>query len=292
MVWRKNPHNFMTIPDESTLIINNSTNGGIFSVSTVILKSIMTFFDFHGKEPENLITDSMYFRYNYLELHANHQCSNNDMYKHFFKINKEFKIEDSVVTTLRNNFTIIDEQFFDYKTINYDIHNLFIKKYFTPSDDVNNIITKIENEYINKYNYSNICVLFYRGNDKQKETNICEYDVIISKAKELLTLNSNIVFLIQSDELEFVQRMSSEFSNSFYFGEELSKPINMNREKNNVIDFPKIHNYIYGKNFIAITVVMSRCKYIICTSGNCSCWITYFRGNAENVFQYLHDKWV
>jgi len=282
----------MNIPNDRSLIITNNTNGGIFSASTIILKSIMTFFALIGKEPETLVTTSMYFKYNYLENHENYTYSDNDMYSHFFKIDNDLKIEDSVVPILQGNFNIIDEQFFDYKTIDYNIHNLFIKKYFTPTDEVNGIITKIENDYINKYDYSNLCVLFYRGNDKQRETNICSYEDIVLKAKELQTTNPHIVFLIQSDELEFIQKMSSELPNSFYFGEELSKPISVDRETNNVNVFSKMHNYIYGKNFIAITVVMSRCKYIICTSGNCSCWITYFRGNAENVFQYLHNEWV
>jgi hypothetical protein len=292
MVWRKNPHNFMNIANDRSLIITNNTNGGIFSASTIILKSIMTFFALIGKEPETLVTTSMYYKYNYLENHENYTYSDNDMYSHFFKIDNDLKIEDSVVPILQGNFNIIDEQFFDYKTIDYNIHNLFIKKYFTPTDEVNGIITKIENDYINKYDYSNLCVLFYRGNDKQRETNICSYEDIVLKAKELQTTNPHIVFLIQSDELEFIQKMSSELPNSFYFGEELSNPISVDRATNNVDVFSKMHNYIYGKNFIAITVVMSRCKYIICTSGNCSCWIAYFRGNAENVFQYLHNEWV
>jgi hypothetical protein len=247
-----------------------------------------------GKEPENINTETMYFKYNYLELHDDFMQSNNEIYSHFFKINKDFKIKDTVIYQLQCNYynNIIDQQFSDYRTIDYNIMNLFIKKYFTPSDEINNIIINIENNYIHKYDYSNICVLFYRGNDKQMETKLCSYDEIILKAKEVFTLNPNIVFLIQSDELEFIQAMTKEFPNSFYFGEELSCPINKNPEKNNINDFSKMHNYIYGKNYIAITIVMSRCKYIIFPSGNCSCWITYFRGNADNIFQNLNDVWL
>ena len=56
--------------------------------------------------------------------------------------------------------------------------------------------------------------------------------------------------------------------------------------------FSKEMNYEYAKKYLAVTIVMSKCKFVICTTGNCSIWITYFRGNANNVHQYLIDKWV
>jgi hypothetical protein len=35
---------------------------------------------------------------------------------------------------------------------------------------------------------------------------------------------------------------------------------------------------------------MSKCKYVVCgSSGNCSIWITFYRGNADNVYQYLEN---
>ena len=37
---------------------------------------------------------------------------------------------------------------------------------------------------------------------------------------------------------------------------------------------------------------MSKCKYIICGSGNCSIWIMFYRENANNVFQNLNGEWL
>ena len=31
-------------------------------------------------------------------------------------------------------------------------------------------------------------------------------------------------------------------------------------------------------------------KYIVSTSGNCSKWMVFYRGNANNVYQYLNPK--
>jgi hypothetical protein len=41
---------------------------------------------------------------------------------------------------------------------------------------------------------------------------------------------------------------------------------------------------------IAIVYIMSKCKYVVCTSGNISIWITYFRENSNNIYHYLNDK--
>ena len=43
-----------------------------------------------------------------------------------------------------------------------------INKYFSPSDEINEIITTMKKKY--SLDYENICVLFYRGNDKNRET--------------------------------------------------------------------------------------------------------------------------
>jgi len=70
-----------------------------------------------------------------------------------------------------------------------------------------------------KYNlkYENICVLFYRGNDKNTETKKCGYHEYLKYANQLLQENPNIIFLIQSDETEFIDFMTNLFPNSFLF---------------------------------------------------------------------------
>ncbi len=270
------------IPNDNKLVIMSTPNSNFYSSSSIILYGLMSFCCLMKKEPEILETTGLYIKYN--------PCFE-EIYTHLFKKNNDYMIDNETICMLQN-YTIDDGQFKNYKTLNYELFNKFIKKYFNPSDEINSIISKIENIYIQQYNYENICTLFYRGCDKSTETTICDYDEIIKKAKELMVSNPNIVFLLQSDEIEFIERMSLEFKNSFYFSSEFSIPIKKNTYINNVEPFTREHNYIYGKNFLAITVVMSRCKYIICTTGNCSIWITFFRGNANNVHQFLHDKWV
>ena len=159
-----------------------------------------------------------------------------------------------------------------------------INKYFSPADNIKNNIKFIENKY-NIDNYQNICVLFYRGNDKATELIILiDYDDIVIKARSLYNNNNNIRFLIQSDEKEFINIMTQEFpNNSFYFKDEIrviNKTANLSVDK---ID--KNTNLYYSQYYLAITMIMSKCKYIVCNTGNCSLWITLFRGNMDDVYQ-------
>ena len=43
-------------------------------------------------------------------------------------------------------------------------------------------------------------------------------------------------------------------------------------------------------NFIAIVIIMSKCKKIILTSGNISKFIAFYRNNSKNIHQYLSPK--
>ena len=78
-------------------------------------------------------------------------------------------------------------------------------------------------------------------------------------------------------------------NNSIYFKDYIR---HINKCNNTVDKVFKNENYIYSRYFLAITVIMSRCKYVVCGSGNCSLWIMLYRKNTNNVYQYLNGKWL
>ena len=131
--------------------------------------------------------------------------------------------------------------------------------------------------------------MFYRGNDKRTEIKNSGYNEYLKYANKILEKNTNIIFLIQSDETEFIEFMTIKFpNNSFYFKNEIR---HINKSLTTVDKVMKSKNYEFSKKFLAITIIMSRCKYVICGSGNCDMWIMFYRGNSENVIQNLKDKW-
>ena len=202
----------------------------------------------------------------------------NDITYEYFKKDLDYEINYDNPIDFREQY-----QYTNYNNLNFSQLSPFITKYFSPSDIIKNNIEYIENKY-NITNYDDICVLFYRGNDKITETALPSYETIIEKARTLYNENNNIKFLVQSDEIEFIERMTHEFPNRiFYFKDEIrtiKKSDNLSVDKIN-----HASNFVYSQYFLAITIIMSKCKYVVCTRSSCSLWIALFRGNSENVYQ-------
>lgn len=266
----------------SKLISNNKIkvihDTGFFSCSSVRLHDIIKFFNYFKRTPEVVDSSAQFSWYKQTGQ------ENLDISYIYFKNNTADKIEYLHDVDFHHEY-----QYSNYKELDYPSIRPFIDKYFAPSDEINNIIMNMESKY-QLTDYDNLCVLFYRGNDKATETKLCEYSDIIEKAKSVQNENSNVIFLIQSDETEFINAMSAAFPNSFYFKEEIR---HIPKSSTTVDKVFKSQNHEFSKYYLAITIIMSKCKYIVCgSSGNCSIWIMFYRNNANNVFQYRDGAWV
>ena len=84
--------------------------------------------------------------------------------------------------------------------------------------------------------------------------------------------------------------MTKKFpNNSFYFKDEIRHI----KKCDNGVDFiDKSRNNLFSKYYFAITIIMSRCKYILCNSSNCSLWIMLYREKCDNVIQFLDENTI
>ena len=179
-------------------------------------------------------------------------------------------------------------QYTDYMKLDYKGLSPFIQKYFTPSEEIREIIGDIEAKYT--VDYQNICVLFYRGNDKATETELPNYEDYILRGKQLLEKQPTLQFLVQSDETEFIEAMEAAFPGKcLVFQDEIR---HIPKSLTTVDKVFKDDNFKYSKYYLAITIIMSKCKYVICGLGNCSMWIALFRGSFLNVQQFQKSKWI
>jgi len=247
---------------------------GFFSTCSVLLDRIIDYFNKNKVTPKTIDSKSLF------DWYKTGGISN--IKSVYFKDNEE--IEIPYTTTINYNHEF---QFNNYKLIEYNRITPFIKKYFTPSNEINDILADLKNKY--KTNEKKICTLFYRGNDKSKETKLPSYDDIKIKALEIQKKDPSVTFFIQSDEKGFINEMSKAFINSFYFKDDI-RTINKSNTTVNLV-FNKEDTFKFSKKYLAITLFMSESKYIICNSGNCSIWIMLFRGNSDNVNQYLNGEW-
>lgn len=252
-------------------------NGGFFSCCSVRLHYIVEYFNNYKQIPKIVDTTGLF------HLYKSSETQGDITFSYFEHYNNHLSIPYVKLIDYNENY-----QYKNYSHLQYLDINPFIIKYFSPSDEIKNTITRFEIKY--KINYDNICVLFYRGNDKNRETRICNYHEYILKANEILLTNPNITFLIQSDETEFIHYMQSIFPNNSLY---LSDEIRHIKKTANTVDILLRDNIdIFSKNYLAITIIMSKCKYIVCGSGNCSIWIMFYRGNNNNVFQNLNGVWI
>jgi len=258
-----------------SLIITH--NAGFFSCCSVKLNNIVKYVNANLKLPES-IDSSEQFQWYKKDIHQDITYEYFEHYDNIQNININFHVNYNFET---------DPQFTNYSTIDYNKINLITQKYFSPSAKIINIMNNLEEKY--NLVYDNICVLFYRGNDKITETSLSNYDDYLLYANVILRENPNITFLIQSDETEFINFIREKFPhNSFYFNDEIR---HINRCNNTVDHLMKDKNYEFSKYYLAITIIMSKCKYVVCGSGNCSIWIMYYRGNNKNVYQFLDHNW-
>jgi hypothetical protein len=222
---------------------------------------------------------------------------NKDVFLDFFKIDPDVIVKfDHVFVENKfipsnycgNDLSALDYlggnmQFMKYRELRLDAYYMYVAKYFCPT-----LFTiSLTDELVSKYHIDveNTCVLFLRGNDKNKECKTPAYELYKTEANNILLDNPSIRFLIQSDEKEFIYEMSKTFPNNIVFHDEIrviSKDIRRTVDNNG--NTP-LQNYQFVKNFISIVFIMSKCKHVVCNTGNISLWIVLFRKSTNNVIQ-------
>ena len=183
-------------------------------------------------------------------------------------------------------------QFHPYTKELIDNLKPFINHCFSPSENISMRVKFLEQKY--NLDYSKTCVLFFRGGDKSVETKIPKYEEYTNIIGEHFKETSNIRFLIQSDEKEFLESMEQTFQNHLIFRDEirsLPKKFKGQPDRSN-----KWNNFEFSQMFLAIIIIMSKCKYVYCNSGNCSLWLRLYRPEKEGYYQWIHwqgkDQWI
>lgn len=258
-----------------TLHITHSA--GFFSCSTVGLLRILDFFNTNKKIPEILDRSKQYTYYT---------SEDRDPAKYYFNEKSETSI------TYQAPIRITDEpeedQFSDYKKINYKEIVPFLLKYFSPSKNIDDLALSYREKY--KLDYDNLCAVYHRGTDKWTETPLADYEDFIQKAKEIQQNNPGIKFLVQTDENDFVRRFVEEFKESAIILEEVAR---VDRNGPCVhFTIPSDKRIEHGSAYFASVLCLSKCKHIITHSGNGAMWCMFYRDNLNNIHQWLRDSWL
>lgn len=269
----------------STLHITH--NAGFFSCCSVKLDNITKYLNLRRTLPAKVDSSTQFEWYK--------QPGEGDVtYKYF---EHPDNVEPSLLLPLQSSLGSIcpsvpyhhEYQFMSYDRLCYPLIVPLVRKYFTPSLEIRDMIQHLEKKY-QLGDYSNLTVLFYRGNDKVTETPLCSYEEYLTYAKQVLEKHPDMRFLIQSDETEFIQFMEREFPHRcIVFYDEIR---HMPKQVSTVDLQMKDNIELFSKYYLAITLVMAKCKYVVCGSGNCSIWIMLYRGHCKGLFQNLLGRWL
>jgi hypothetical protein len=251
---------------------------GFFSNCSVRLHKIIEYYNKYNKLPDRIDCSKQFQWYKPINY------KKGSLIDEYFYENKDILIDLPRPIDYSEKY-----QYKNYKELDYIKIIPFIHRYFPITPQIQQEINYIEEKFKLKDNYNNICVLFHRGNNKSIETKLCPYEETLKQAKKILESNPNIFFLLQSDETYFIEYMTRHLPRTFYLKGEI-RHIHKKQTSVDIIN-NKDTNFIFSKKYLAITHIMSKCKYIICGSGNCSIWIALFRENADNIIQYFNGVW-
>jgi hypothetical protein len=173
-----------------------------------------------------------------------------------------------------------------YKTINHSAFAPFVKKYFTPSQKIKSLTSFL----IKKYNINTQkCIgLYYRGTDKITETQVPSFDSFYNMLMKIY--NKDLQIIVQTDSKFFLEYMQKKCADKriIVIKENLvsSRAVGIHFEES------PAQNYKHIQFLFSTFLIISQCKYILCSSSNGSVWMIFFRGNADSVFCNINNEWT
>lgn len=199
-----------------------------------------------------------------------------------FDFFRRYTIDQSFTPIIRYDH---EDQFKPYSTLDYMGITPLIHNYFSPSFSVMEMARILEKKY--KIISENTIAVYYRGTDKSCETQLGSFDDFYSQIRTIIDKNIGISILVQSDSAPFLDFMKEKLPNLIVIGENKTSYTNQGIH----LEQSSEANYYHMLHFFPTILILSKCKYFICSSGNCSIWAMFYRGHAQNVSQYLNGTW-
>ena len=97
-----------------------------------------------------------------------------------------------------------DDQYTNYAELDYKCIIPLVKKYFSPSVEINKIIDNIETKY--NIIHDNTVAVYYRGTDKFKETRLASFDDFYNQIIKIVNkglLITKMTIIAQHNKTEF-----------------------------------------------------------------------------------------
>lgn len=249
-------------------------NAGFFSCCSVKLNDIVDFINTNKRLPDSVDSSKQF------KLYKNNNY-NDVTYEYFEHYNNIKNIEINYPINYNEGY-----QFIDYSKLDYIHLYPLIQKYFSPSKKIYKIMNNIIQKY--KLELNNTLAVYYRGTDKSIETDIASFDEFYNQILNVIKIDKDIKILIQTDTAQFLDYINSKNLKNIIVIEE---NVRSYTDKGIHFQYSCKENFYHMLILFSTFFLISKCKYIICSSSNCSIFIMLYRNNNKNVIQYLDGTW-
>jgi hypothetical protein len=153
---------------------------------------------------------------------------------------------------------------------NFEQLSKMVPLYFSPRPRIQNIVDRLVDKY--EIDFSDTVYLKIRGTDKITENPRIHSDVYLD---EIEKCEANCV-LVQTDEKGILNHVKRKITGKrvIYFDE-----IGFDTDEK-----PSVPHH-FASNYLATTIVASKCAEVVCDAGNHGFWICMYRGSRDKVTQ-------
>lgn len=254
--------------------------GGFFANCSQKLNKIIDYINANGKYPKEIDTLLHFKKYNpdYEKKDVTYQY-----FSHFNDMNVELKhtkISQKIVKNIK------------YSKINYKLLKPVIRKFFTPSEQINNLKDELLENYNISFDTTKYCGVYYRGTDKYKETKLAPFNAYAKQIENIYSKNSDTVFIVQTDDTNFLNFINDFLTMKKYKSIIFKENITVDNKVGVHKTIGRESNFLQMKYCFAIFLILSECQMLICCSNQCSIWMNLYRRDPKNVYQWLNSGWL
>lgn len=167
-----------------------------------------------------------------------------------------------------------------YASFDLSSASIAIRKYYTPSGKVRSRVDYLCKKY--EIDVENTIAVYYRGTDKSTELLPTPVESYIQKTQEILKRQPELRIFVQTDQKQIRDILLSAFGSRAFYLDDLP----VTESSTGVHKLITENKLNFAIDFLATTIIMSRCKYVVTGTGNVSCWTVLFRGSVEGVHQF------
>jgi len=256
--------------EDRSLHIGHSS--GFFSNVTVTLLALCDLLN------DGLEVEQIHYRYSFATYRGAEQpIYDHDLYPEYFALNRSMRLPDPLPRRFVDHHGLYDE--LDYKCL-----NMLVRRYFTPSPRINDIVSGWETKY--GFDGSKTIGVCYRGTDKQREVTLAQPSAFLEATRRIVQSHPECRVLIQTDQLQVRDLFLREFGDCCWYLEEMPVTGGGFALQHLSSSERGVDRFIFGQRIVATALMLSKCAHLVNHTGNMGFWIALLRGHYGSAIQF------